>query len=168
MITVYFSGPGTEQRVIAVTRSDIIENPIPLDQFRKSLTAKYGEPTGYTQQKIPVWEEAGKPTCLRIRFPGTPANPGPVDPATMRVEMIYGYLTKNQERFPNALPADLKTCGAFVYYEDNNTPLPRMINATMVDIGALIASEESNAAWVDNLANQAIKEREAKGAAPRL
>ena len=68
-LKVWFSGPIGEARVIGIARQEYnLPNPSTAAEFEQGLQAKYGKPSGRAGggSNIPVWEEAGKPSCIRV------------------------------------------------------------------------------------------------------
>lgn len=175
-VKAWFSGPVGEARVIAVARRHFSNtNPPSLGQFDQSLTAKYGQSTGMYQTDSPTWEESGKPSCIRIRDQGSQTRiylSGPLQQSAQTfnpMNDVTGDLEKKRGGLAKGLlPADLTTCGAFVFYNRTNINPVKMFYAGLFDVGAIVATERSRNAWVDQLQAEAVRKREGKGQAPRL
>jgi hypothetical protein len=172
---VYFSGPVGEVRVIGLRRAGLVmNNPPTAAQFIDSLLAKYGQPTGLSRgdKSQPVWEAAGKPSCIRVRdykndivinlSPGM--GEGLADTAAAE-QFFAGRSGNNTGR--GLIPADFTQCGAYLSYFFTGDPV-RNFNAEVFDLGAMVSTERSRTAWVDQLEAEAVSKRKGQGATPRL
>jgi len=153
-IKAWFSGPVGEARVIAVARR---------------------QPTGTYESDGPTWEEPGKPSCIRVHAQGNQSRiylSGPLHQSAQTFNPmadVTGDLEKKRGGMAKGLlPAGLTTCGAFVFYKRTNVSPVRMFYAGLFDVGAIVATERSRNAWVDQLQAEAVRKREGKGQAPRL
>jgi hypothetical protein len=177
-VTVWFSGPIGEARVIAVARRhfDGSASAPTLTQFEQSLQAKYRTPGAlYEGPGSPVWEEEGKPSCIRIAEQGNQTRPylGSLFMSTAQTSndpdnienTIDGMRARGAQ---GLLPADLATCGAFVFYRYHVGDPVVSFTAGMFDVGAMIATERSRFAWVESLEAEAVQRRQGQGQAPRL
>ncbi len=171
-LKVWFSGPSGEARVIAVRRQEFnIPNAPTGAQFMQSLTAKYGQPTDTNSANVPVWQEPGKPSCIKVSygldfnsFSAVVIPPGKNDFGEAAADIENRPTTKAK----GLMPADLTRCGAFMYYTGtNNNPANHFI-AGMFDVGAIIATHRARHAWVRQLEADAVRKREGQGQAPRL
>jgi hypothetical protein len=177
-ITVWFSGPIGEARVVAVARRhfDGSASAPTLTQFEQSLQAKYRTPAALSEGPgSPVWEEEGKPSCIRIAEQGNQTRPylGSIFVSTAQTsndpENIEDAVERMRDRGAQGLlPADLSTCGAFVFYRYHPGDPVVSFFAGMFDVGAMIATERSRFAWVDRLEAEAIQRRQGQSQAPRL
>lgn len=174
-ITVYFSGgPGEDVRVIGVSRSALImANPPTAAQFMQSLVAKYGQPAGLSSknQSLPVWEEAGKPSCIRARDYKNEVdiNIGTGIGAGLMVNAnAEQFLSKRAGSISRGLlPSDLAQCGAYLGYYYLGDPV-RNFSAELYDLGAVVATERSRTAWVDQLQAEAVSKRQGQGQVPKF
>ena len=171
-LKVWFSGPSGEVRVIAVRRQEMnIPNPPTGAQFMQSLTGKYGPPTAADSAGTPTWQEAGKPSCIRVSY-GLDFNPfsnvalpnGKSDFTEAAAEMER----RQQGVGKGLLPADLSKCGAFLYYTGTNFNPASHFIAGLFDVGAIVATHQARNAWVEQLKNDAIRKREGSGTVPKL
>jgi len=163
-LRVWFSGPNEEVRVVAITRQEHnLPNPATYADFRKSLEAKYGPPTG-EERTLLVWEEAGKPSCVRTQYG-----------ISLRefAKLRMGHATMGQaaaaldaKQGQDSLPADLTTCGTVVYFGGND-PVTSF-SAGLLDMGAIMKTFYGRNAWVADLEAEAIRAREGQGQVPQL
>lgn len=178
-IRVWFSGPTGEARAIAVMRDESnVPNPPTGPQFLQSLVGKYGTPTANDTQNTPIWEEKGKPSCLWIAY-GKDA-PKQIDHSPFSLNLYsrgdfsqsVAALERRRESTTGergvGLPADLKSCGAFLYYFGTTRTPAQSFNAAMFDVGSIVASQRSLQAWVQQLEGEAVRKREGQGQAPKL
>jgi len=172
---VYFSGPVGEVRVIGLSRSGLMmTNPPTVAQFVDSLVAKYGQPTGLSRgdKSQPVWEAAGKPSCIRARdyksdiVINLGAGAGGSLAETATAEQFLAGRSANTSA-SGLIPADLTQCGAYLSYYWTADPV-RSFTAEVYDLGAMVSTERSRTAWVDQLKEEAVRKRQAQGVAPRL
>lgn len=170
-LKVWFSGPEGEVRVIAIKRQEQnIPNPPTGAQFKQSLVGKYGEPTASDSAGTPTWQEGGKPSCIKTSY-GLDFNP------------FSGVLVSNKADFAEAvaeldrrqqgvgkglMPADLRNCGAFMYYTGTNFNPASHFVAGLFDVGAIAATHKARAAWVGKLQDEAVRKREGGAQTPRL
>ena len=178
-LKVWFSGPAGDVRVIAIARQELdIPNPPTGEQFMQSLVAKYGKPTALNSANVPTWEEKGKPSCIWVSSGANAANwldfnpfskvinpPGQADFSEAASDLEQRQADKLRGK---ALPADLSTCGAFMYYTGTNFNPANHFVGGLFDVGAIMATHRSRKAWVDQLQAEAIRKRESQGQAPRL
>jgi hypothetical protein len=175
-IKAWFSGPIGEARVIAVARKhyDGSRNAPTLAQFEQSLQAKYKNATSQLDSSNPVWEEAGKPSCVRITAGPNQSRPhlGTFVSTAQTFNNpndIENMIEKRRARESKGLlPKDLATCGAFTFYMYHRGDPVKMFTAGMFDLGAMIATERSRNAWVDKFEAEATRKRQGQGQAPRL
>lgn len=168
-LTVYFSGPAGDARVIAVHRDlTVVPNPPTAAQLAQSLIEKYGRPSGIngTAMSHLVWEEEGKPSCVRFRNGNN---------VTLSVTPLNNMSSAEEfyERHRNrpigyAIPPDLAECGVVMDYNWMSGDPVRAFIAELKDIGAIVATERARAAWVEELETQAIRKRQSQGQTPRL
>ncbi len=173
-IRVYFSGPNEDVLAIGVGRSALMSNPPTSTQFMESLVAKYGPPSGFsrTGTSQPVWEGRSKVSCVRGRdyqdnvVIDLSAGLGESLLANAATE---DYLIKRSASNTGRglIPSDPTICGVYLSYYFVGDPV-REFQAEMYDLGAMVATERSRSAWVDQLQSQAIQKRQAQGEAPRL
>ncbi|MGQ3095077.1 MAG: hypothetical protein ACT6RP_16620 [Roseateles sp.] len=170
-IKVWFSGPDGPARVIAIARNEgNLPNPVTRGQFLQSLQAKYGPPTAQWSNGMPYWEANGKPSCVRTRSGGQ-VNFGEFPQVTSghkTLDQAVGLLEAQQQQ-PGGfytLPADLTSCGTFMYYTAVD-PVS-LYTGGMYDVGAIVATQRARQAWVDKLRSEAVRKREGQGQAPRL
>lgn len=169
-VKVYFSGPDGEVRVIGVYRNALVTaNPPSAAQFAQSLIGKYGRPSGVngTNMSHIVWEEAGKPSCVKVRNGNkTGVSVAPI--ALMKSVEEFYEKRKNQPLWRGMLPADLAQCAAVIDYNFHGSDPVRTFEAEMKDLGAFVATERSRQAWVSRLQAEAVRRRQAQGQTPRL
>ena len=152
----------------------MVSNPPTKAQFSQSLVSKYEEPSGFSNasQSAPVWESAGKPSCVRVRdHQGQNAiNLGAVDLGKMLMTNANAeqFLTSRRGNVSKGLiPADLTQYGAYLSYFFTADPV-RSFDAYMYDLGAMVANERSRAAWVKQLQEDAVRKRQGEGKGPTL
>lgn len=173
-LQVWFSGPDGEVKAIAVTRQEInLPNPTTAAQFTQSIYAKYGEPTHLGSNGTPIWQEAGKPSCItrqdgilseRIDLQAFPQ----IVTGHKTVEQAVQQLEADQQRpEEQSLPADLGTCGAFMFYLAGGEAVTSF-RAGIFDVGAIMDTHRRRMAWVEQLEAEAIRKRESQGQGPRL
>lgn len=166
-LKVWFSGPVGEARVIGVARQEYnIPNPVTAAQFQQSLAGKYGQPT-VTAGTMPVWEEAGKPSCIRASWGVNLGEFPQVVTGQKKIAQAVAALEALQQSSSGTLPADLASCGTFLYYTAGMDPV-KAITGGMFDVGAIMATHHSRNAWVDQLEAEAVRKREGQAQAPRL
>jgi len=171
---VHFSGPVDEVRVIAVSRSALVrENPPTAVQFMDSLAAKYGQPTGLSngRKSQPIWEAAGRPSCIRVRD-----SKGDVQ-INLSAKINENLAGGAAEEFlvsrsgnntgKGLIPADPTQCGTYLSYYWTGDAV-RSFVAELLDLGALVSTERSRAAWVDQLQEEAVRKRQGQGVTPQL
>jgi hypothetical protein len=170
-IKVWFSGPDGPARVIAIARNEgNVANPVTRGQFLQSLQAKYGAPTAQWSNSMPYWEANGKPSCVRTKN-GNQVNFGEFPQVTTghkTLDQAVGLLEAQQQQPGGfyALPADLTSCGTFMYYTAVD-PVS-LFTGGIYDVGAIVATQRARQAWVDKLRSEAVRKREGQGQAPRL
>lgn len=168
-LKVWFSGPIGEARVIAVARNESnLPSAATNAQFRQGLQGKYGTPTALeVDGRLTLWEEQGKPSCLRPSGRFEMGEFGQVTGGFKDIQRAVEMLKAIQQR-PNAgLPADLGTCGTFLYYVTGMDPV-QSITAGLFDVGAIMRTYRERDEWVDRLEAEAIRKREGASQAPRL
>lgn len=171
-LKVWFSGPTGDVRVIAVRRQAMnIPNAPTGEQFMQGLIAKYGQPTAADSAGTPTWQAAGKPSCIRTSH-GLDFNPFAsvvVPPGKNDFGEAAAELARRQQGVGKGLlPADLKTCGSFLYYTGTrNNPANHFI-AGLFDVGAIVATHQARNAWVEGLSSGAVKQREGQAQMPKL
>lgn len=172
---VYFSGPVEEVRVIGVVRAGmLLENPPSANQFIESLVSKYGQPAGVSNnnQTYPVWEAAGKPSCIRVRdykndvHINISAGIGDSLAVNANAEQFLASRGGNNTA-RGLIPADVAQCGTYLGYFFSGDPVTTF-NAEVFDLGALVKTERSRTTWVDQLEAEAVRKRQGQGQAPRL
>jgi len=168
-LKVWFSGPIGEVRVMAVARNEFnLPNPATNAQYRQGLQGKYGPPTALEANgALTFWEETGKPSCIRSggrleigEFAQVTGGFKDLSQAVQKLEAV-------QTRANSGLPADLATCGTFLYYTTGMDPV-KSVTAGLFDVGAIMKTYRDRNAWVDQLEAEAIRKREGAGQAPRL
>jgi hypothetical protein len=172
---VFFSGPVEEVRVIGISRTGILINNRPTaEQFMNSLISKYGQPTGVSNnnKSQPVWEVAGKPSCVRVRDYKNDVHINM--PPGMGQSMI---INANAEQFlasrsgnntgKGLIPEDVTQCGTFLSYNLGGDPVSTF-SAELFDLGKLVMIDRSRTAWADQLEEEAIQQRIGQGQAPKL
>ncbi len=167
-LRVWFSGPVGEVRVIGIGRQEMnTPNPPTAAQFQQSLHAKYGPPTVHART-MPVWEEAGKPSCARTSYGVSVGDFPQVVTLQKPMAQVVIEMQQRREADPRSpMPADLSRCGRFMFYTTGMDPVSTFY-AGLFDVGALVATIDSRRAWVEQLQAEAIKKREGQGQAPRL
>jgi hypothetical protein len=166
-MTLEFSAPPLEQRVIGVRRAlSTYKNPPPLDRMHASLTQKYGQPlrdtTGGLGMKIRnlSWAEPGKAQCggERFFFPGAKQSPSDL-------RKFYQY---QQQQLA---PADLSQCGAqmrvTMQYPEGGASVNTLV-IEMNDYGYILPALEATAKWLADLEAEARRVRLGSGEVPRL
>lgn len=171
-IKVWFSGPQGTPRVIAIARNEgNLENPVTRAQFEQSLQAKYGPPSRPMTNNMSYWEARGKPSCTRTRtqdqvvlgeFPQVTTGHKTIEQAVAQLEAHAA----NPGQFYGPYPADLRECGAFMFY--GSVDPVTLYTAGLYDVGAIVATVRARQAWVDQLRTEAVQKRQAQGQAPRL
>jgi hypothetical protein len=175
VLTVFFSGPVGDVRVIGVSRQGlIIQNPPTSAQFTQSLLAKYGQPSGMSRgnKSHPVWEAAGQPSCIRGRDYKSQVV---IDLAAgFGASMITNssaedFLAKRSASTTakGLIPPELANCGAYLGYYYSGDPVTSF-SAELIDLGALVATERSRTAWVEQLQTEAVRKREGQGQTPKF
>lgn len=166
-LKVWFSGPVEEARVIGVARQEYnLPNPVTAAQFRQSLVEKYGQPTA-TSGTMPVWEEAGKPSCVRVSWGVSLGEFPQVVTGQRNISWAVAALKVLGQTPSEKMPADLTSCGAFLYYTAGIDPVTS-ITAGLFDVGAIMATHQNRQAWVEQLEAEAIRKREGAAQTPRL
>jgi hypothetical protein len=168
-IKVWFSGPIGEVRVIAVTRNESnLPSAATNAQYRQGLQGKYGPPTALESNgALTLWEEKGKPSCIRAGGRFEIGEFGQVTGGFKDLPMAVEKLKAVQQRPNSGLPADLTTCGTFMYYVTGSDPV-MSVTAGLFDVGAIMQTYRDRDMWVDQLTAEAIRKREGASQAPRL
>lgn len=173
-IKVYFSGPVGDLRVIGVSRTASLPNPPTRAQFLEGLVAKYGQPAGLNNAAAtqPVWEAAGKPSCIRVRdYKGQVAiNYGAGDyGGSMMVNSAAEKMlaSRRGSQSKGLMPADLAQCGAYLGYSFRGEPV-QDFDAYLYDLGAMVATERGRTAWVKQFQSEATGKRQAQGQVPKF
>ncbi|MGE4529675.1 MAG: hypothetical protein AB7D00_15020 [Rhodospirillaceae bacterium] len=165
LFTVYFANPPGEARVIAIERPNLphTQNPPTQQQFRASLTAKYGQPSFLGEGEI-VWEEAGKPRCSFSRAQNRPLGGG------LTRERLFPTLSQAQQSRTSilTLPADISTCGQVLSYVHGTYGPVTIARASLLDMGAIWAADMRTTAWVNGLKAEAKRKADAQAQAPKL
>lgn len=166
-LRVWFSGPTGEPRAIAISRQELnLPNPITVAEFQQNLQAKYGPPTGETPGSALYWEESGKPSCIRESWGIAIREFGKFPLGQVNVSQAMAGLARDQPR-SSVLPADLETCGTFVFVTISMDPV-RAFSAGLYDVGAMAATFNARNAWVEGLTAEATRKRQGQSQAPRL
>ena len=172
-VKVWFSGPPGEARAIAILRQEHnVANAPSGEQFLQALASKYGQPSATDSAGTPTWEEEGKPSCIRTAHG---ISTGPFSSNLSHKSDFSDSVAALERRQQGSgggtgvdLPADLASCGAFLYYLGTiNNPASHFTGA-MFDVGAIVAAQRTRNAWVQQLEAEAIKKREGQAEAPRL
>lgn len=171
-IKVWFSGPTGDVRVIAVRRQAMnIPNAPTGAQFMQGLVGKYGQPTASDSAGTPTWQAKDKPSCIKVNY-GLDFNPFAsvvVGSGKNDFGEAAAELERRQQGIGKGLmPADLKTCGAFLYYTGTNFNPANHFVAGLFDVGAIVATHQARNAWVAGLASGAVKQREGQAQMPKL
>lgn len=165
LFTVYFANPPGEARVVAIERPNLphTQNPPTQQQFRASLTAKYGQPSFVGEGEI-VWEEAGKPRCSFSRAQNRPLGGG------LTRERLFPTLSQAQQSRTSilTLPADIATCGQVLSYVHGTYGPVTIARASLLDMGAIWAADMRTTAWVNGLKAEAKRKADAQAQAPKL
>ncbi|MCC5794489.1 MAG: hypothetical protein JJT85_07110 [Chromatiales bacterium] len=171
---VYFSGPVGEVRVIGVARSGLMmTNPPTAAQFVDSLLSKYGRPAGLScgDRTQPVWEAAGRPSCIRAR---DYKDEVPISVAAGAGESLADTGTAKQflvrRSYLNTrglIPDEPTQCGTYLSYYFPQDPV-QSFQVEVFDLGAMVSTERSRTAWVSELQAEAVRQRQGRGVAPRL
>lgn len=178
VVTAFFSGPPSEPRVYAVTRAGALDQPPTGEQFLSALVAKYG-PVG--AQSLPgsvgprmvQWNEQGKPTCTVVKDQSGRLVPDSSNKGTLIPEIAAKLLEQHaRQKFPGMVLSmgssiDAARCGTVLRYEWLGEPV-RNFEARLIDQGALIATNRQSMEWVKQLEAEAVRKRQARGAAPKL
>lgn len=174
-IMLWFSGPQAEARVIGIARKHFDPSPTAptLVLFEQSLQAKYGAASGVFDGTYPAWEQAGQPSCVRHQERGGQSriHVGSFVSTAQTFNNPQDIENTIEAQRPNAggtMPADLATCGAFVFYRYHKSDPVRDFTAAIFDLGAMVATERSRNEWVDGLEAEAIRKRQGNSQAPRL
>ncbi|PZR81045.1 MAG: hypothetical protein DI537_38680 [Stutzerimonas stutzeri] len=165
LFTVYFANPPGEARVVAIERPNLAhtQNPPTQQQFRASLTAKYGQPSFVGEAEI-VWEEAGKPRCSFSRAQNRPLGGG------LTRERLFPTLSQAQQSRTGilTLPTDIATCGQVLSYVHGTYGPVTIARASLLDMGAIWAADMRTTAWVNGLKAEAKRKADAQAQAPKL
>lgn len=174
-IKVWFSDHlSGEPRVIGVARRHQDHSPAAptLAKFNQSLEGKYGKPTGVASPRDPVWEEAGKPSCIRVKdyYGKVQPGPGPFTSMAQSLTDPRGFENEIEKNRAGGapLPKDLATCGTFVFYSHADADPVKVFYGGLFDVGAMIATERARNKWVDDLEAEAVRKRESQSQGPRL
>jgi hypothetical protein len=178
-VRVWFSGPTSEARAIAILREESnVANAPSGEQFLQTLASKYGQPTVADRNRTPIWEEQGKPSCLWIAYGSS--LPKEINHTLFSSNLIHktdfsesvAALERRQQGSSGEigidLPPDLAACGAFLYYLGTTNSPARSFTGAMFDVGAIVATQRARNAWVQQMEDEAVKKREGKAEAPRL
>jgi len=160
-ISVFFSSPPEEARVVAVTRTlDNTPDPLTSQQFREALVAKYGAPASESSHEVRWLFPEGKVDCV--------LNSGSYHP-THDDFLQHVFQGGIAGRMNNPQAKDLSDCAAYLVYRVGTGSLPASsVTALMVDVAAKAGSELAANDWVDALAEAARKARESGATAPKL
>lgn len=171
-LRVWFSGPVGEVRVIGVARNESnLPNPASRAQYLQGLQQKYGAPTAQWTGSAPFWQEQGKPSCIatknkdQVNFGEFPQVSTGHKNLTQAVDLLQA-----QQQQPGSFyvfPADLESCGAFMYYTAGMDPVASFTGG-MFDVGAIVATQRSRNAWVEKMKAEATRKRVGQGQAPRF
>lgn len=179
-VRVWFSGvQAGEARAIAVMRDESnVPNPPSGPQFLQSLAGKYGQPSTTDRQNTPIWEQRGKPSCLWMSYGRN--MPKEINHTLFSLNLVHrmdfgdsvAALERRQQGSGGEhgvdLPADLRQCGAFMVYLGTARSPAISFNAAMFDVGAIVATQRSRQAWVQQLEAEAVRRREGQAQSPRL
>ncbi|MFT4046589.1 MAG: hypothetical protein QM661_07805 [Solimonas sp.] len=178
-LKVWFLGTGGEARVIAILRKELNVPDAPTaEQFLQSLTAKYGRPSATDGVNTPIWEESGKPSCIRVSHgEGAPKtiNHNPFS-SNLENRSDFAKAVAELERWQQGgagsaravYSGDLTRCGAFLYYYGTQNSPVNWFSGAMFDVGAIVAAQRERDAWVERLETEAIRKRESQAQAPKL
>src|SRR5690606_17639566 len=137
-LTVYFSGPVGDVRVVAVHRDlTVVPNPPTAAQFAQSLIEKYGKPAGINNTAMShlVWEEEGKPSCVRFRNGNNVTlNVVPLNNMSSVEEF---YERQRNRPIGHVVPPDLADCGIVMDYNWMSGDPVRAFFAELKDLGAI-------------------------------
>lgn len=177
-IGIWFAGPPSEPRVIAVTRRGSAPQPPGSEQMMASLVERYGP---YAARTPPVaggravvhWSEEGKPQCSvdkdrkGQRIPWNNAMGTLLQPGAVKVLEQYA-----RQRVPHLVAAlgptpDVARCGIVLRYEWNSEPV-QSFEAWLVDQGGMIAASRRSAEWVEQLKAEAVRKLKGQGTAPKF
>lgn len=165
--TVYFSGPPGEPRVVLIHRSTASNAPPTAAQYEAGLFEKYGLPTARLVANRLLWEEPGKPQCMRELDYKRELQPS-VPSSLSRDSALQLLEARQRNRANNKLPDDLTTCGAYLYYDRAGLDPVLRFTAELIDLGAIAASEYGSSEWVEGLIAEAVSKREAQAVTPKF
>ncbi|PTN09712.1 hypothetical protein [Nitrosomonas aestuarii] len=165
-LSIFFSPGPQGGRVVAVTRT--LENkaqPPTRGQYLSALKKKYGQPTSEDISTVHWDFPAGKIQCLV----GAIGAYQPTHPSILK--KIYSANVGSRDGiFHNSKVKSLSDCASYLTYSmpsGDNSPVTEA-RAIMVDVAGIANGELAANEWVDGLAEQARKAREAKGEMPDL
>lgn len=127
---------------------------------------------------MPLWEDKGKPSCLWMAYGRN--MPKEINHTLFSLNLLhrtdFGESVAALERRQQGsggevgigMPANLRQCGAFMYYMGTNRSPAVSFNAAMFDVGAIVATQHSRQAWVQQLEADAVRKREGQAKPPRL
>lgn len=174
---VWFASPPAESRVYAVSRRSSTQNPPTSDQFIAALTAKYGAASAISPsnsgQKFVQWHEQGKPACTVIKDKSGNMIPDNNSTGTLRppnaVTLLEQQAKLRYRRLIDALgpSVDVARCGTVLHYEWIGDVV-KNFEVHLVDQGGMVTLNRKSSEWVEELENEAVRKRQAQGAAPKL
>ncbi|MDR7095651.1 hypothetical protein [Hydrogenophaga laconesensis] len=175
-IGVWFAGPPSEPRVLAVVRRVGPTQPPSAEQMLSALTAKHGP---FNVRSVPRpgggavvhWDEEGKAQCTVVkersgqRVPSTNAMGTLLPPNAVKVLEQYA----RQDVFREALGAsrDVSKCGTVLRYEWGSEPV-RSFEAWLVDQGGMVTANRRSVQWVEQLKAEAVRKLQSQGKTPKL
>lgn len=160
-ISVFFSSPPEEARIVAVTRTlDNTPDPLTSQQFREALVVKYGAPASESSFEMRWLFPEGKVDCV--------LNSGSYHP-TQGDFLRHVFQGGVAGRMNNPQAKDIADCAAYLVYRVGTGSLPASnVTALMIDVAGKAGSELAASDWVHDLAEAARKTRESGATAPKL
>lgn len=158
---LYFTPTPENQRLAYIKRSQSnLPNPPTGQQYSDALIGKYGEPANQDS------------TSLRWQFPASKKNctgsVGSYSPSRGNFNRLV-FENGDPTRFIKRDVTDLSQCASLLEYQIGPSTSPAAyVTATMIDVAATAAGELRANAWVNELADNARKAREAKATKPKL
>jgi hypothetical protein len=177
-ISVFFSYPPGEPRVIAITRMhNNFDPPILRENYYKALVAKYGAPAASQNDTLAdnsrrmYWYQwhvgDGKVQCARLFSGGREVKGQFGSLSVEQGEVLKRIMDSSTGKMLNPEASNPSDCAVLLTYQLNYDPL-FSATGTLIDVAGAARSEQELSKWIDELIRKGEAEIQGSTAAPKL